>query len=68
MKKVPKPVYCSRCGDEISPAELITLEGSLCALCANMHLEAQEIHRNKRKLKPKKPGINRLHLVATNPQ
>lgn len=57
MKKVLKPVYCSRCGDFIPPEELTLLKGALCALCENMRLEAQQIWRDKQSSKKIKPNL-----------
>jgi hypothetical protein len=51
MKKVRKQeVYCSRCGDEISPEELALLQGDICAFCYDMHLEAAQIQTHKIKI------------------
>jgi len=56
MKKVLKQVCCSRCGEFIPPEELALLQGSLCAICDHMRLEAEQIwhdrHNGKKKLKP----------------
>lgn len=48
MKKVRKPHYCSRCGDEIAADEYALLPSTTCALCCNMQLEAVQIHGEKR--------------------
>ncbi len=49
MKKVRKPLYCRRCGDQISPEEQALLSGSDCAFCSMMQLEAVQIQTSKHK-------------------
>lgn len=65
MKKVPKTVCCSRCGDEIAPEELVYCLDHLCALCSNMRLEAQEIARMQHQRRNSYPPI---HSVPINQQ
>lgn len=67
MKKVHNEVYCSRCGDEISPEEMQTLSGSICALCEHMHFEAHEIMA-ERLAKLGKAMPNSTNPLAANPQ
>jgi RNA polymerase-binding transcription factor DksA len=66
MKKVRKPRYCSRCGEEIAADELASLPSTTCALCCNMQLEAAQIHQEKRHAAP--AGLPLLHLAIIRPQ
>lgn len=64
MKNTRKIVYCSRCGDEISLTELALLQGSTCALCSEMRLEADMIHAQR--LKSTKPLLTVVGSVGIN--
>lgn len=68
MKQVRKQIYCSHCGDQISAEEQALLKDTLCALCDNMRLEAEEILRDRRMLKAIKPRIRLIHPVQINPR
>lgn len=66
MKKVPKTVYCSRCGDEIAVEELPLAAGTTCALCSNMQLEAQQILHEKRK--QRRPELSLVYSLSIKPR
>jgi ribosomal protein L37E len=44
MITIHKPVYCSRCGDELSLDEIVSVKKAVCAYCDHMHSEALEIY------------------------
>lgn len=44
MKKARQIHHCRRCGDEVSSVELAPYTDSICPVCRNIQLEAQEIH------------------------
>lgn len=66
MANVRTPIYCSRCGDEIPPAELALLQGTTCALCNEMRLEAEMIHAQRRPAR--KPFMTLVRPLSGNPQ
>lgn len=68
MKPVRKHFYCARCGDEIPAVDHALMKETLCALCDNMRLEAQQVLRDRRLLKAIKPDIRLVHPTPLNPR
>lgn len=62
MKKAPEVMHCSRCGDTIPLEEQALLQGSECAFCAEIRLEAEEIRADRRS----HPGQPALALLLAN--
>ena len=52
MKQLLQPIYCSRCGDEVTADELAMTQSTVCALCLHMQLEAEAIWRQSHRLSP----------------
>lgn len=67
MKKAPKPMHCSRCGDTIPLEEQALLQGSECAFCNEIRLEAEEI-RADRQPHPSQPALVLLLANVLRPQ
>ena len=44
IKSNQRPIFCRRCGDQLSSDEILHFTGGLCVLCEHMHNEALEIH------------------------
>lgn len=63
MKRSQQSAYCSRCGDELSPDEMLQLDGSICAFCDNIRSEALEMQASRLKLV--KPDAARSILIPT---
>jgi len=62
MKTSQQSIYCSRCGDELSPDEMLLLDGSICAFCDHIRAEALEIHEYR--LNNGKPSTKNLNIAG----
>lgn len=67
MKKVPEDMNCSRCGDSIPLEERTLLQGSECAFCNEIRLEAEEI-RVDRQSHSNQPTLALLLANVLRPQ